>query len=123
MSGETTQSDAPDLRRAKATARGIVWKADALQAGIHRRMVRLSQAPYEAGIETQQLDGVAVKVDSCEKPLADCFKHCGDVGLDSVLEAERQDKAQGSIDVDAILRYADVCRVARAARSYLEALL
>lgn len=87
------------------------------------RVVRLSQAPYKAGVETHQLDGVAVKVYSREKTLADCFKHRGEVGLDTVLEAVRRYKTQGRIDVDAILRYAAVCRVARVARPYLEALL
>lgn len=87
------------------------------------RVVRLSRAPYEAGVETHQLDGVAVKVYSREKTLADCFKHRGEVGLDTALEAVRRYKAQGRIDVDAILRHAAVCRVARVARPYLEALL
>ena len=64
-----------------------------------------------------------MKVYSREKTLADCFKHRGEVGLDTVLEAVRRYKSQGHIDVDAILRYAAVCRVARVARPYLEALL
>ena len=87
------------------------------------RVVRLSPAPYEAGIETHRLDGVSVKVYSREKTLADCFKHRNEVGLDTVLEAVRLYKAQGRFDVDAVLRYAAVCRVARVARPYLEALL
>ena len=87
------------------------------------RVIRLSQAPYEAGIETHHLDGLPVKVYSREKTLADCFKHRGVVGLDTVLEAVRLYKAQGRVDVDAVLRYATVCRVARVARPYLEALL
>lgn len=87
------------------------------------RVVRLSQVPYEAGIETHRLDGVDVKVYSREKTLADCFKHRNEIGLDTVLEAVRMYKAQGCIDADAILRYAAVCRVARVAKPYLEALL
>jgi predicted transcriptional regulator of viral defense system len=87
------------------------------------RVVRLSPAPYEAGIETHQLDGVSVKVYSREKTLADCFKHRNEVGLDTVLEAVRRYKGQGRVDADALLRYAAVCRVARVARPYLEALL
>ena len=87
------------------------------------RVVRLSQAPYEAGIETHKLDGVAVKVYSREKTLADCFKHRNEIGLDTVLEAVRMYKAQGRVNADAILRFASVCRVARVARPYLESLL
>lgn len=87
------------------------------------RVVRLSPAPYEAGIETHKLDGVSVKVYSREKTLADCFKHRNEIGLDTVLEAVRRYKGQGRVDADALLRYAAVCRVARIARPYLEALL
>lgn len=87
------------------------------------RTVRLSQAPYGAGIKTHHLDGVAVKVYSREKTIADCFKHRNEVGLETVLEAVRMYKSQGRVDVDAILRHAAVCRVARVARPYLEALL
>ena len=87
------------------------------------RAVRLSKAPYEAGIETHQLDGVSVKIYSREKTLADCFKHRNEIGLDTVLEAVRMYKGQGRIDVDGILRFAAICRVARIARPYLEALL
>ncbi len=87
------------------------------------RAVRLSQASYEAGVETHQLDGVPVKIYSREKTLVDCFKHRSDVGLETVLEAVRMYKAQGRIDVDTILRFAAICRVARVARPYLESLL
>jgi predicted transcriptional regulator of viral defense system len=87
------------------------------------RVVRLSQAPYEAGIETHRLDKVAVKVYSREKTLADCFKHRNEIGLDTVLEAVQMYKAQKRINVDAILRFASICRVARVARPYLESLL
>ena len=87
------------------------------------RTIRLNQTCYEAGIEAHQLDGVNVKVYSREKTLADCFKHRSEVGLDTVLEAVRMYKAQGRVDVDAILRFAAICRVARVARPYLESLL
>jgi predicted transcriptional regulator of viral defense system len=87
------------------------------------RVHRLSRPAYEAGAETHQLDGVGVKVYSREKTLADCFKHRTAVGLDTVLEAVRMYKAQGRVNVDAILRFAAVCRVARVARPYLESLL
>jgi predicted transcriptional regulator of viral defense system len=87
------------------------------------RVVRLSPAPYEAGIEAHKIDGVNMKIYSREKSLADSFKHRNDIGLDTVLEAVRMYKAQARVDVDAILRYAGVCRVAHVARPYLEALL
>lgn len=87
------------------------------------RVVRLSEAPYAAGIEMHPIDGIPVNVYSREKSIADCFKHRSQVGLDTILEAIRLYKAQRRMDVDAILRYAAICRVAQVARPYLEAML
>jgi len=87
------------------------------------RVIRLSHAPYAAGIETHKVDGFGVKVYSREKTLADCFKHRSDIGLDTIFEALRMYKAQRKVNVDAILRFAAICRVARVAKPYLEALL
>ncbi len=107
----------------------VVWIAVPLNSEPPRldyppiRVFRLSRAPYEAGIETHKLDGVNVKVYSREKTLADCFKHRNEIGLDTVLEAVRLYKARGRVNVEAILRYAAICRVANVARPYLEALL
>lgn len=87
------------------------------------RVVRVSESPYSAGIETQEIDGVPVKVYCREKTLADCFKHRAAVGLDTILEAIRLYRDQRRVNVDAIMRYAAICRVARVAKPYLESLL
>ena len=87
------------------------------------RVVRVSPGPYAAGVDTHRLDGVPVKVYGREKTLADCFKHRREVGLDTALEAVRRYKAQGRGGVEGVLRHAAVCRVARVARPYLEAML
>ena len=87
------------------------------------RAIRLSPKPYEAGIETHTIDGVPVKVYSREKTLADCFQHRYYVGMDVVIEAVRSYREQNRYNVDAILRYTTICRVAKLARPYLEAIL
>jgi predicted transcriptional regulator of viral defense system len=87
------------------------------------RVFRLSKTPYDAGIEKHKLDNVVLKVYSREKSLADCFKHRNEIGLDTVLDAVRIYKSQGRVNVDAIMRFASICRVARVARPYLESLL
>ncbi len=87
------------------------------------RVFRLSEGPYRAGIERHQLDGRTVNVYSREKTLADCFKHRNEVGLDTVIEAVRMYKSQKKVQIDEILRYAEVCRVSRVARPYLESIL
>ena len=87
------------------------------------RVYRFSEAAYEAGVETHNLDDSSVRVYSVEKTVADCFKYRNKLGLETVLEAVRLYRERHSVDVDALLRFARVCRVERVARPYLEALL
>jgi predicted transcriptional regulator of viral defense system len=87
------------------------------------RSFRFSGLAFSEGIETHRMDGVSVRIYSREKTLADCFKYRNKIGLDTALEALRLYKEQGRINVDAILRYAAICRVTKVMRPYLEAVL
>jgi predicted transcriptional regulator of viral defense system len=78
---------------------------------------------YSEGIETQDVDGVPLRVYSREKTLADCFKHRNRIGLDTVLEALKTYRQQGPVNTEALLRYAAICRVQRVMTPYLEAVL
>lgn len=82
---------------------------------------RFSKASYEAGIETLQMDGAAVKVYNREKTLADCFKFRNKIGMDVVLEAFKLHKARHRINLGTLLEYARVCRVEKVMQPYLEA--
>jgi len=83
----------------------------------------VSNRAYSAGIETHELDGVSVRIYSPEKTLADCFKFRNKVGLDTALEAVRFYRERRNVKVDALMRYAELCRVEKVMRPYLEALL
>jgi predicted transcriptional regulator of viral defense system len=87
------------------------------------RVFRFSGQAYAAGMETHDLEGTPVRVYSREKTLADCFKYRNKIGLDTALEALKRYRQQGRIDAEALLRYAQVCRVAKVMRPYLEAIL
>jgi predicted transcriptional regulator of viral defense system len=87
------------------------------------RSFRFSGRAFTEGVETHELDGVPVRVYSREKTLADCFKYRNKIGLDTTLEALKLYKEQGRMSVDALMRFAEVCRVSRVMRPYLEALL
>jgi predicted transcriptional regulator of viral defense system len=78
---------------------------------------------FTEGVETHQLDGVPVRIYCREKTLADCFKYRNKIGLDTVLEAIRLYKQSRRTNVDALMKYADICRVAKVMRPYLEAVL
>ena len=87
------------------------------------RVYRFSAAAFSAGIEDHMLDGVRVRVYDAEKTLADCFKYRNKIGLDTALEALRFYKERRRVNVEALLRYAGICRVTNVMRGYLEAIL
>jgi predicted transcriptional regulator of viral defense system len=87
------------------------------------RSFRFTGRAFSEGIVTHAIDGVAVRVYSREKTLADGFKYRNKIGLDTALEALRLYKRQGHVNGDALLHYAAVCRVTRVMRPYLEAVL
>ena len=87
------------------------------------RTYRFSGAAFTEGVEAHELDGVSVRIYSPEKTLADCFKFRNQVGLDTVVEAVRFYRERGSIKVDDLMRYAEICRVKKVSRPYLEAIL
>src|SRR5207244_566498 len=87
------------------------------------RSFRFSGRAFSEGVETHEVDGVSVRFYSREKTLVDCFKYRNKLGLDTVLEALKLYKDQGRTNVEALMRFAEVCRVSRVMRPYLEALL
>ena len=86
------------------------------------RVFRLTGRAYSEGVETHSVGGVAVRIYSPEKTVADCFKFRGKIGLDVAVEALRLARERKRISVRSLLRYARVCRVERVMMPYLEAL-
>ncbi|MEJ2731413.1 MAG: type IV toxin-antitoxin system AbiEi family antitoxin domain-containing protein [Deltaproteobacteria bacterium] len=78
---------------------------------------------FTAGVDTHKLDGVDIRIYSPEKTLADCFKFRNKIGLDTAVEAVRLYRERRSVNVDALMRYAAICRVEKVMRPYLEAIL
>ncbi|MBN1773513.1 MAG: type IV toxin-antitoxin system AbiEi family antitoxin domain-containing protein [Deltaproteobacteria bacterium] len=84
------------------------------------RIVRMSGEARSAGIEEHRVEGVAVRVYSTAKTVADCFKYRNKIGLDVAVEALRDyRRARGSMND--LWRFARTCRVANVMRPYLEA--
>lgn len=86
------------------------------------RIVRFSGAALTEGIETQQVDGVTVRVTSVAKTVADCFKYRNKIGLDVALEALHETWRGKRVGMDELWRCATLCRVANVMRPYLESL-
>ena len=84
------------------------------------RVVRFSGEALTEGVEAHTVEGVAVRVYSVAKTVADLFKYRNKLGLDVALEALKEVWRSGHLDVDQLMRFARICRVERVIRPYLE---
>jgi predicted transcriptional regulator of viral defense system len=106
-----------------------IWIAVALKArtpAIDRppiRVVRLSEAPLTAGVETHLEHSVPLHVFSPAKTVADCFKFRGKVGTDVAIAALRDGWRQKRFTIDELWYFARMCRVGAVMRPYLEVLV
>ncbi len=87
------------------------------------RVYHFSDAPYRAGIVNELVDGVKVKIYDREKTISDCFKFREKIGLDVALEALKDYLKQPNSDVSLLMNYANINRVQKVMRPYLEALV
>ena len=86
------------------------------------RVVRFSGPALENGIKEHRIEGVAVKVYTPAKTVADCFKYRNKIGLDVALEALRDCWKKRRATMDELWQAAKTCRVANVMRPYLESL-
>ena len=86
------------------------------------RVVYFSGRAMTEGIQEHEMMGVTVPIYSREKTLADCFKFRNKIGIDICVEALEGYTTSEQRDLDALWQYADICRVQRVMRPYLEAL-
>lgn len=92
--------------------------------GLPIRVFWFSGPAYSAGIQVINIDGVPIHIYSPEKAIADSFKYRNKVGLDIAVEALRTYRERHRRpNRRALLYYAQVCRVEKIMRPYLEAIL
>lgn len=87
------------------------------------RIVRYTGAALVEGIETRKIEGQMVRIYNVPKTLADCFKYRNKIGLDVALEALREAWRARRFKIDELDHYAEICRVQRVMRPYIEALV
>jgi len=73
---------------------------------------------FTEGIDTPELDGLAVRIYSTEKTLADCFKYRNKIGLDTAVEALKRYVSSRRVRVDKLMVYARICRVEKVIRPF-----
>lgn len=83
-----------------------------------------SEPSFSAGIQVVTIDRVPMRIYSPEKTIADCFKYRNKVGLDVAIEALRAYRdRERKPDFQAITIFAQINRVQKVIRPYLEALI
>jgi predicted transcriptional regulator of viral defense system len=84
------------------------------------RIVRFSGEALTFGVEKHRVEGIEVRVTSVAKTIADCFKYRNKIGLDVTIEALKEYRRAKRGAMDDLWQAAQVCRVARLIRPYLE---
>jgi hypothetical protein len=83
----------------------------------------MSAQPFNAGIEHRLIGGAELRIFSPEKTLADCFKYRNSFGAAVAVEALKNYMMRPGRKPNLVLEMAQVCRVAKVVRPYIEALV
>lgn len=83
---------------------------------------RFSKPMFEQGIETRKFEGVPVRIYAAAKTVADCFRFRNRLGLDVAIEALRAGLAGRLFTPGEIMHYAEICRVKKIVRPFLDAM-
>ena len=84
------------------------------------RVVNVSTAVFDLGIEEHRIEGQAVRIYSLARTVADCFRFRNKVGLDVALEALTEAWRSKRLKLDELNRIAKRLRVQRVMQPYLE---
>jgi predicted transcriptional regulator of viral defense system len=85
-------------------------------------VVRFSGPGLVAGVETQLIDGVTVKVTGVSRTVVDCFKYRNKLGLDLAVEALSDGWAKRRLNLDEAWHFAKLARMENVMGPYLTAL-
>lgn len=105
-----------------------MWIAISNKAAIPRieypplQVVRMNDANLRDGVRETTLDGVAVRVTSPARTVADCFKFRGRVGIDVAIEALRAAWDSRAVTMDELWDAAKQTRMTNVMRPYMESL-
>ena len=95
------------------------WRPDVEYPPLN--LTYVSGPAYSFGIREHVINGVAVKIYSPAKTVADCFKFRNKVGLDVAIEGLREAWRSRKVTMDELVEAAGVDRVSQIMRPYLEA--
>lgn len=87
------------------------------------RITRSTGDALSQGVEPMVLDDIVqVPVTNLAKTIVDCFKFRNKIGLDVAIEALKYALNNKRVSMDDLHHYAQICRVEKVMRPYMEAL-
>ena len=87
------------------------------------RIVNISPAVFDLGIEEHRIEGQTVRVYSLARTVADCFRFRNRIGLDVALEALTEAWRSKRLKLDELNRIAKKLRVLHVMQPYLETIV
>lgn len=87
------------------------------------RYFHYSEKVYQAGVETQLINGYPIKIYSIEKTLADCIKFRNKIGMDVVIEALKMYWQRRDTHIDSLYEYAKINRVEKILQPIMETIV
>jgi predicted transcriptional regulator of viral defense system len=87
------------------------------------RIVSISSAQFDVGVEEHRLEGQRVRIYSVARTVADCFRFRNTVGLDVALEALAEAWRSKRLKLDELNSVAKRLRVQRVMQPYLETIV
>ena len=106
-----------------------VWMAirqKAWRSQIERPSIRFfhySDLAYKTGISEYKIESSIVKIYNPAKTIIDCFKYRNKIGLDIAIEALKDGYQQRKCSINELWQYAEICRVKKVIKPYLESII
>lgn len=87
------------------------------------KLIYFSSKQLEVGIIETDIDGHLVKIYDPEKTICDCVRYRNKIGIDIVKEGINEYLKRKDKDFNKLMKYAEVCRVQKILKEYLEVLI
>lgn len=87
------------------------------------KLVYFSSKQLDLGIIETEIDGHIVRIYDIEKTICDCVRYRNKIGIDIVKEGINEYLKRKDKDLNKLMKYAEVCRVQKILKEYLEVLV
>jgi predicted transcriptional regulator of viral defense system len=87
------------------------------------KLVYFSEKQLDLGIVETDIDGHTVRIYDIEKTICDCVRYRNKIGIDIVKEGINEYLKRKDKDLNKLMKYAEVCRVQKILKEYLEVLV